>query len=1702
MKIIIVRIGFLFIAAVLAFFSIPASAQTLTLNDGSILRSNPHRMGVNIGAIDYWDNGQVLKNLIGSTNPGFEPLLDQQIWSLAVAGSTTTFTVPDQWDGVPTNYWAGGTFQVVESQSGGAELGCSGTIASNTGPNYPVSTAPWIDPTITVSSPCAGAFNVGDIVIVSKSVFPTPEAWWESGGLGGMSGGVSGGGQLLSDTTDLCPTCGSQALNMNATAAGSSASASWYFDSASSDNLFVLLNGTYQLTFWAKTATGTPVLTASASRTSAGGMNCGQYTPALTSTWTEYTWNCTATETASGTTPGTAMVAINVSGGSVYLDNVSFQKIGTDPNNTSVFRDEVIQTLQNYYGPSIGSDPGTFRYWVNQNGESIENWTQPDYAHQPTSSGTGYFVGPGGSGAENLSLEDYLVICQLLNAEPYLEVPVTLSTTDAGNLIEFLAGESGTTYGNRRIALGQTDPWTSVFNKIHLSFCNECWNGSSFDGQSLPDRTTQPNGEYYYDYSVRARDIFAGMRANSSYSASSFDLTMNAQTAVNYTMDTAIARAHPDSIEIEDYTYGIVSSFATDAALWGPALFEPYEKVTNPADPKNFYQSVHDYQSQTTCGASGTAQCNVNIYEWGQGTISGGIDQTHMNYINAGAGEGAVMALQPLLNIQYYGIDHQNFFSLTEFKNGASGGLTAKLWGNEVDMGGATNNVRPTFLGVQVANQSIIGPMYSCPITNNLTYSFAGSPNGPNGPLPATSSVPYLYAFCFQNGNQRSLVLINTDLANSHTITFAGTNPPQGSVTQRQLAPATLDQMNEAPTGTVTNLTPATTSIESSNLSSPGSVTLPPYSVTALDYTTNGLPLAAMPTFSPGTGTYPTTQTVSISDSTTGAAIYYTTDGSTPTSSSTLYSSSITVSASETLQAIAIESGYANSSVASDSYTISSALSTPIFSPAGGSYSSAQTVTISDATPGTTIYYTTNGTTPTTSSTKYSGPITVSTSETLEAIAVESGYTNSTVASAVYAISSTLPSPTFSVPAGIYTSSQSVTISDGTAGATIYYTTNGSTPTTSSTKYSGAVTVSASETLEAIAVETGYTNSTVASAVYTISSTLPSPTFSVPAGTYTSSQSVTISDGTAGATIYFTTNGSTPTTSSTKYSGAISVSASETLEAIAVETGYSNSPVVSAAYTISSALPAPTFAPAAGTYTTSQSVTIGESASGTTIYYTTNGSTPTTSSAVYHGPFMVSATEMVKAVAAKSPAVISPAATASYTIKPLLPSPLFSLAGGTYATAQSVTITEGMAGSTIYYTTNGTTPTTSSTVYSGPITISTSETLEAIAVNSKYTPSPVASVSYTIGTILSAPTFSPSPGTYNATQSISMNEVTSGTKIYYTTNGTTPTTSSAVYSGPIAVSASETLKAMASATGFTQSAVTSATYTIHLRKSPRVKLIPSSTSISTGESLDVSIAVSGDTGDPTPTGTVTVSSVGFSSAPSALNSGNASISVPAGTLSTGSDTLTASYAPDASSSSTWTAITASVTVAVTPAVYSLAATGVTVLPGQSATSKITVSSNTGFSGAITLACAVTSSPKGAIDLPTCASSQPVALSSSSTSKTANVTVNTTGASGSALADTKPSNSRGFGGIGRGAILGLLLLFGIPARRRKLQAMLCALLFAALMGGLAGCGGVTANSTPVAAPNETSPGAYTITVTGTGNDSSKTKVTTTFTLNVN
>ncbi len=246
-------------------------------------------------------------------------------------------------------------------------------------------------------------------------------------------------------------------------------------------------------------------------------------------------------------------------------------------------------------------------------------------------------------------------------------------------------------------------------------------------------------------------------------------------------------------------------------------------------------------------------------------------------------------------------------------------------------------------------------------------------------------------------------------------------------------------------------------------------------------------PTLPAPTFTPGAGTYATTKTVTIGDSVPGAAIHYTTDGQTPTPASSIYSGPILVSATETLKALAVASGYAKSPMASASFTITPPTAAPAISPAGGTFPSAQTVTISDATPDSVIHFTTNGATPTTGSSIYSGPILISASETIRAMAAATGHAQSAEASASFTIAQPTAAPVISPAGGTFPTTQTVTISDATPGATIYYTTDGTTPTTDSSVYGETISVGSSETIEAVAAANGYSISPVATASYTIS---------------------------------------------------------------------------------------------------------------------------------------------------------------------------------------------------------------------------------------------------------------------------------------------------------------------------------------------------------------------------------------------------------------------------------------------------------------------------------------------------------------------------------------------------------------------------------------------------------------------------------------
>ena len=255
-----------------------------------------------------------------------------------------------------------------------------------------------------------------------------------------------------------------------------------------------------------------------------------------------------------------------------------------------------------------------------------------------------------------------------------------------------------------------------------------------------------------------------------------------------------------------------------------------------------------------------------------------------------------------------------------------------------------------------------------------------------------------------------------------------------------------------------------------------------------------------------------------------------------------------------------------------------------------------------------------------------------------------------------------------------------------------------------------------------------------------------------------------------------------------------------------------------------------------------------------------------------------------------------------------------------------------------------------------------------------------------------------------------------------------------------------------------------------------VTVTPSATSITDLQPVDVTVSVAGGNGQQTPTGTVTLAG-GTYSAQQTLAGGSTSFNIPAGTLSSGANTLTASYSGDG----TYAITSGTTAVTVSPVVISVQAPSA-VLPGASTTATVTLTAGSTFSGTMNVTCALTGSPAGAQSPPNCSLNPASVTIAAGGSGTTVLTMNTTAASTAFLVQPSGRNLWSLGG--GGAVLAVMLLCGIPSRRRRWMSMLV-LLAAFIASGVIGCiggSGTTLKST--SNTPATTAGNYTFTVTAT------------------
>jgi hypothetical protein len=792
------------LGAVLALGFGAVYGQVTTIAVGSRTLQTPvKRLGINLSFSTFYDSGQITKNLV-FRNPGFEGEIFQSTIRCA-SGTANTCVDDDSYSGWPSSFWNGATVEFFYGQAQGRKESVAFYTAAHgtTGGTF----------TFQANG---AAPATGDYMIVRMTVPGNATAgWWPT---------VAGGAAIVTNLTDLPPgTTGRQTVGLKAPGTSDVASLAAYFDTTTGRS-FVALNGTFQLSFKAKGIGGANSIGVTLNR--AGIPAYLSQTVKLSSDWDTYLLTFNASE--AGITPGSAVLTFSTVGqDSFLLDDVSLAQTDTDPANTTAFRDPVVNAL-------VSVNPGILRFWANQLGDTLDNLIAGPYARQRS----GYWAFSNEQDDISYGIPDFLQLCETIGAEPWLVVPTTFSVTDASNLIEYLAGPATTPYGAKRAAGGHPAPWAAAFAKIHLEFGNEAWN-SGFKGGSI---------EYPAPYGQRAQAIFAAMRGNGSYIASSFDLVLGGQAAVPLkNLDIQNNCNNNDTFALAPYMMTTVDTFATIEGLWG-STFAEGEAFVSPNGVAEGLNSGLILQNLKALQAS-THPVPLALYEMNFSTTAGAITQAALSSYTSSLGAGLAVA-DSMLQMMRQGVLTQNLFSLQQYQFLRPDGKTVFLWGSVVDMG-VTDRRRPQFLAMELINQAIgvngpgrlpaeerrKKPPHTAHSATMIETVHSGVDPTWNQPLVNTvqlTGAHYLRSFAFSSGSRRSVIVFNMHRTSSLPVVFSDVNAPAGDVQMQRLTSGLPSDTNED--SAKVNITSQI--LTGFKPSTP--LSLPPYSMTVLTWTAGG----------------------------------------------------------------------------------------------------------------------------------------------------------------------------------------------------------------------------------------------------------------------------------------------------------------------------------------------------------------------------------------------------------------------------------------------------------------------------------------------------------------------------------------------------------------------------------------------------------------------------------------------------------------------------------------------------------------------------------------------------------------------------------------------------------------------------------------------------------------------------------------------
>ena len=764
-----------------------------------VVQHDVKRLGINVGVHNQYGASQLFKNVI--VNPGLEA---GEFATLVIphSGATTDRVQADNyfgtWDrdlvlnhGSPIGFWNDAQFEVIYGDAHGE----SGRVISYT---HESDLATYHLDGLSVAP------SANDVIAFRQNVT-------------GTVAGASVKGTHEADTTEIRPNSpGSQSLKLLSAPPGPDWDYSYryFMDSYWSNGgdptarKMLVMDGEWMFSFWARTVTETEQLNIQFMRRAAGHAPESTFIDLkvpIDTTWQLYTHTFSV---ANGGDPFDGysdndphpLLELNLflesDSDPIWIDDLSLFR--TDEVNPTAFSDAMVETLK-------GAQPGILRNWgENLLGNSLDNQLADPFARKTS----GYSPDASVPQLYHYSLHEFLELAQEVGSEPWYVIPPTWSNAEMENLVAYLSAPTSSNhpYAEKRMALGQAEPWTDVFETIHLEFGNEMW-GAGYGGDPFWGATVRGG----FRVGSIANERFATAKASPHWDSAEFNIIIGGQHGYppqnQQIQDNSTAH---DSVALAPY-FGELNAWGSDEEMYMPLYARSREDVTA-GKVYNTHNILNDDGRDT----------ELSIYEINFHTTLGSVPNEIRNDFVTGLNGGLALPLYMLTYARDLGARNQAAFQLAQFsksiwvstarsatpdwyherlskleydplatktRSTATGyNEFVRIWGLTHDLKAAQRK-RPTMLGLELTNAAMNGSMVQVNQTHVLSYTQV-----PTNGVITTMTMPYIESFAFMDGIDRSLLMFNLHLSDAQTVVL---DLPEIPLPQGELTILTADSIHD-----------------------------------------------------------------------------------------------------------------------------------------------------------------------------------------------------------------------------------------------------------------------------------------------------------------------------------------------------------------------------------------------------------------------------------------------------------------------------------------------------------------------------------------------------------------------------------------------------------------------------------------------------------------------------------------------------------------------------------------------------------------------------------------------------------------------------------------------------------------------------------------------------------------------------------------